>query len=309
VLATASALALAAAGVVTTGSAEPASALQGCPSPVGQIVTWAKIYSQRGVTMCRGLSSAGMTMGYLQLVSLGDGAVIRVESKLAASGPSAPSPDTQFDKHDVASWDSWIPDNDPTILPYRLFSETNASYFINDNDSFSTTELSMPEHRGWATTTNGYALGHHSNPAWNAPKKALIIDSPQVTPQYVNIQDFPTHYTSGDVASMFDGFQDGLVAYRTDTGANGPDTRTFLAVSPPPAGPGFPQQTVYILTVTGMTLTESQAILNSAGVFGTEFSMQLDGGGSVGMHSDVAEFGPSVHGRLVPDVIAVFLAP
>jgi Phosphodiester glycosidase len=307
-IAAVAACALATIGAVTTGSNDPASALQACPAATGPVQSWVSIFASRGVRMCRGIGVGGNTVGYLQIVSMGDGAKVRVQSSVAA-GQAPPAPDTLFTKRDVGQWDAWITANDPTINPSRLFSETNASYFINTS-SPTTTQLSLPERRSWATTSNGWALTHHSDPAWNVPKKVFIIDTPNVTPQFVNIQDFPTHYTAADVSSAFNTWQDGLVAFRTDTGANVSDTRTFLAISPPPSGPGFPLQSVYILTVSGMNLTQAQAVLNSAGVFGVDFSIQLDGGGSTGMHSDVANFGPGgPGGRKVPDVVAVYLAP
>jgi len=289
-------------------SAGPASAdpiLQGCPTdtPGVNIDTWNEIYRGRGVTFCEG-TYLGAQQAFVQVVDLAAGAKMRLVSEVAADSPQQCTSDTRFNKRTADEWfismASFV--SDPPID--RLFSTTNASFFVET--SGSTTALSLPETRGNLCRSAGYALNNHSDFAWDAAKRDFSL-AENGGYQYYSLTSFPQHYAQQDV---YTSYYDQIVGFAPMQPSGG-DTyarRTAL---------GIGNQRVYIVTtIASYSLGEVQAFMNALGVPGDAYTtrIQLDGGGSTQTHNILGynidssipfPIGP----RAVPEVFAVYLAP
>lgn len=309
-------------------STPPAYADDPCsPSWENAVPEWWGLYDDRGVTLCDG-GEFGFTHALLQIVDLGDGAKLRLVSD--ASDPlDPPAADNQYDKRRADDWYDWIKaGNVNSPSPSRLFSTTNASFFVDT--SSSTTALSLPEMStqyfstcpippgacSIQTLTNGWAYGHHSDPAWDASKRGFRLGPPSASTQTAEIFGFDTHYDLFDIASAFD-----LLGTDGPACGNPGSCRDATVALDPLYGSGDSRRTfvgldasdrVYILTThLGYTLSEARDILKS---FGSVWEIQLDGGGSTQMYYRFPgdQLGDGIQStvlREVPDVLAVYLSP
>ena len=293
------AIVLAAALALVVGAtpfaARTAFALQGCPAfGTSYIQSWSTAYINRGVTMCLGIDYSGQAAVWLQIVDFSAGAKMRVVSQVA-SGSTPGTPDTLFNKRSAYDWYNWISSNITTPPSSRLFSTTNASFFITT--SGTTTALSLPEKMANSVRSQGYALTHHTDPAWPATKRKFALGDPNSTPQTFVSSTFPTSYTATDITNGFSGYYDGTIALDAlygDVFAR----KTML---------GFNGSRVYILTTLSLYyLSQARSILRDN--FSTANEIQLDGGNSTQMNSNYGVLTSSSN-RVVPDVLAVYLAP
>lgn len=278
-------------------------------------------HQDRGVTVCRGdfiIPKPDIPGAILQIVDLSAGAKLRLVSDFCEPTPTSCQisdttrhTDLQYHKRTPSDWFAWTQSNVDWPPSDRLFSTTNASFFTDT--SGSTTKLSLPEYHnivngypnsGSAQYTWGWAFFNQDDDAWDALKRALTLGNAKITPQEINILEFPMHPTDQDVGSVVfnDSWGDATVAFQPlyESG-DLVNRRTFLGVS----GDG---SKVYILNMgSGDTVSETQDILLS---FGSRTGIQLDGGASTQMYSpELGGYALPVIFREVPDVLAVYLAP
>lgn len=311
-----------AAGALLTGgilaalpaSSEPAAVQDDCtPFVSNDIENWSTIYSGRGVTACLGTGIIGEPRAYIQIVDLEAGAKLRLISEETTSPWFPQNPDL-FAKRRVVEWHDWIKDNVSFPDSSRLFSTSNASFFVDD--SGDETRISLPhmvhDQRVWGTSHSyGHAFYDNGDPAWGALKRALVIGDPlTAAAQHVEISEFPTHYTQSDVLTAFDclpvcGFGprkiwDGTVGFQPLYGVVDPERqRTFVGV--------VGSKVIILNAEDFLTLGQAQNIVQS---FGSQMSIQLDGGRSSQVHIDTPDGVRAGFGfRDVPDVLAVYLAP
>jgi Phosphodiester glycosidase len=288
--------------VPAAAAAEPAFAVQGCPTTgVVDITGWQTVSSTRGVTVCRGFATGPSNWTALvQIVGLADGAKLRLVSQYTP-GQVHPLPtEWKFQKRTAEGWYNWIrAGNVQTPGTGRLLSTTNASFFADTSSSSS--PLSLPEMTEASIRSWGWAFNHNGDAAWNALKRKLVIGTPNYTPQSVRVSSFPTHYFATDIPEGFSGGYDATVGFEPLFGSGSDcSRRTFLGVS---------GTTAYLLTTRNCyTLSQAQSIVQRFSAGAT--TIQLDGGGSTQTYSNNinARFG-SIVGRTVPDVLAVYTAP
>jgi hypothetical protein len=280
--------------VLTPMSAPPASADQPCPStgvPGTNISEFETAWppddetDARGVTLCR-LVNLSDTWGYVQIVDMADGASIGLRAQQQIGQPTpASAADWLYTKRTVQQQYEF--DTGGTGLPapgnVPTFSATNTAFFTDT--SSATTKLSLPEHAnnfGVVYKSWGYAL-HQTDPAWEAPKRKLVMGAPWSDNQLVRISPFPTYYTASEADTFAQGHYSGTVGFDPLFGS-GEARRTMVGVN---AGYGVYGSRVYILTTFGYyTLEQAQDILRH---FGSQTEIQLDGGGSTQMYSPFGE--------------------
>lgn len=309
-IATLAILAAAVATLVAFGATPgpvPAAQAASCPSmPSGTpLGSWSQKYNAKGVLVCQALQKDNSDIqADLQIVDLSAGAKVRVISRVA-SGQTPGTPGTKFEKRNAPAWDTWIRANATSIPPSRLFSVVNASFFVNVNPAIATTELSLPEMTGSSIRSQGFALAHHTDAAWNRAKTSVAFSSPTTAgTQAVFAQNFPTNYTPTNINQAFLPFYDGLVAFAPLAGDTvSSDRRTALGYA------SSTHQLFILSSESHLTLGQASAILTFAG---SDFNIQLDGGGSGQLYSrtmDNAGLDVGWTGREVPDVLAVWQAP
>jgi hypothetical protein len=280
--------------VLTPMSAQPASAYQPCPStgvPGTNISEFETAWppdeqtDPRGVTLCR-LVNLSDTWGYVQIVDLADEASIMLRAQQQVGQPTpASAADWLYTKRTAQEQFEFLTGGTGLPAPGNIptFSDTNAAFFTDT--SSDTTKLSLPERaNNWGVVQKswGYAL-HQTDPAWEAPKRKLVMSAPLSGVQLVRISPFPTYYTEAEADTFADGHYSGTVGFDPLFGS-GEARRTMVGVN---AGYGVYGSRVYILTTTGYyTLSQAQDILRH---FGSQTEIQFDGGGSTQMYSPYGE--------------------
>jgi hypothetical protein len=293
---------------------------EGCPATATAPVDhWVEIYRQRGITLCRGDSYWGFLVAYVQVVDLSKGARIRVMSEVAQNSGQ---PDAQYNKRTALDWYNWQWTHVTTPSAGLIFSATNAAFFIDSNNGNATTPLSLPEKKWGLVQSQGWALTHHSDLAWNAPKRKFGFTDLRSGSQLAYVGDFPavapnnTTYTANDVTTGLSGYFDSIVAihptYEFAPGSN--DRRTMLGTRNGSNCWGCGQEIVYILTTDdGMTVPTARGLL--ANDFHAMWTVQLDGGNSTQFYSVNAQIDsglclvPFYGCRNVPSVLLVYVSP
>jgi hypothetical protein len=323
--------------------AQSASAFVPCPARVisaGGINTWEVLWGTRretakGVTLCRGYTGSAATAGYLQIVDATDGAKIRLQTTVDASGaPGEPAQtDTLFEKKTASEWYSFIRGlrretrgaeqylwGAPTE---RLFSTTNATFF-KDSENIRNTRLPLP-FIGYAEKSTlgvAYRIGHERSgerePDWNAPKKVFVTRWPESTPhQDAQVSPFPTFFLEPWEEEEEESYWEAMQPWeRTE-----PSEGTFEAAVgfSPEYRVGERSRRNYIGTYGYITYiftsyveytnAQMRSIMQEIQP-GMEV-VQMDGGGSAQFYSAYGELTSSVPfiARRVPNVLAIYRAP
>ncbi|PZF79928.1 hypothetical protein [Jiangella anatolica] len=312
-----SAVALA-AGLVTVvnfGAAQPASAEQSCPAPtqppVSGIEHWIEQYSDRGVTVCWGMDNVGgiaQLAAVMQVVDLADGARVQLRSEHICDNGcfDAPLPQTQFQKHTAEEWHAiWAHST--------LFSTTNTAYFKDTTNP--TTALSLPEFTSGTVNTYGFALNGGSD-LTNAKVSLTLGPTYNIPVQSVKLRDFGPVYTAANVnghwacnvigrgcTAGFSGTMGFHPAVNISGDPNETKRRTMVGVN---AAVNVAGSRVYILTtVHSYKLADARQMLK---FFGSQYEMQLDGGGSTQSISAYHQIDSPIF-RKVPEVLQVYLGP
>ncbi|PZF86676.1 hypothetical protein [Jiangella anatolica] len=293
--------------VVSFGGAQTASAEQSCPAtPVQGITQWIEQYKDRGVTVCWGMETSGglpQLAAVVQVVDLADGANLSVASfPNCPCGP--PSAGQLYSKDTVDIWQEIY-----QTPGEELFSTTNAGFF-KDSSSNPSTALSLPDVWGGRIWSYGMPSAFDLTLA----KVSLTMGLPDSGFQTVKLRDFPANYTAAHVNSHYPGCGTdplcpasyyGTVGFHPAANLTGnPDDisrRTMLGVN---AQVNVAASRVYILTTTrSYRLADARQILKH---FGSQYEMQLDGGGSTQSISEYHQIDSTVF-RPVPQVLQVWL--
>jgi hypothetical protein len=280
---------------VLAGPAGPAQAQQGCTGSGVGIATWQLRWASGGVTLCKGVDANGVLAAYVTIVDQSLGAKMRIVSTVAA-GQARGQSETRFDRRTVEAWYNNMGSFIGNPSSSKLFSVTNGAFFVDTSNP--NTPLSLPEKTGNSSSSLGYALTHHADAAWAAPKREFAVSTPGQTPQGALISGFPTSYSATDAAlgNVWEGVVGFLPTY-TVPGSAVFAKRTFVGWTPSTSR-------VYLLTTwANYTTTQANDILAS---YGAQLTMQLDGGGSTAMNSPRTFECIGCGGRPVPEVLAVF---
>lgn len=308
------ALALA-TGLVTAinfGAAQPALAEQSCPTTaVGDITQWIEQYKDRGVTVCWGMETSGglpQLAAVVQVVDLADGADVRLaSSRICPGGCALPyTPDQQFEKLTAEDWHARY-----DYPGMNLFSTTNAGFFTDTTNP--TTKLSLPQLA--LRTVDSYGYAFYGGPDLTRAKVSLTLGSPADAFQAVRLRDFGPVYGTADVRTHWGcnptygnqctGGFNGTIGFHPAANLTGnPDDiarRTMVGVN---AQVNVAASRVYILTTTrAMKLADARQVLKH---FGSQYEVQLDGGGSTSSISDYHQIDSTIF-RPVPQVLQVYL--
>jgi hypothetical protein len=317
---TAAALAAGALAAVSAPN-QPAAASGACTPSSSAIPDWAEAAAPAGgVTLCVGTHSVlgvAQTDAYVQIVDLSAGAKVRL-----IADPSTSTDPIKYNVRTAADWDSWIRSHVTSPDSSRLFSTSNAAFFVDDSGPPSA--LSLP----FVQTSNtsffsdpGFALISHEqtpgneDPAWDQDKRAITFGDQNATPQEVHMFDFPMHYTRADLGTPLAPLcsstcpeWDATVGLTSDFGGStGSKRRVYVGVSAPPGS--FNYTKVYLLdTMSSYTALEAKGILES---FGSQLETQLDGGGSTQLYANgnhLIDSNVPFTGRTVPMALAVYKA-
>jgi hypothetical protein len=341
---------------VLAGTSQLASAFVPCPTTGSRIMVpsiWETKWpnearvNPKGVTLCR-ISNGGITLGYLQMVDLGDGARIRLHADV---DPESPEPDiletnTRYRKRVAREWYTWLrslPGSEwveegfhYTYIepePTRLFSITNATFFTETRTT--TTTLPFPIETMGELSTFGFSWRRaHREPFaypgfepgsvtpdedYEAPKKMLQIgeiinwETEEERNQAARVAAYPTHYEWDFELRYLE-----MVEY---PGGNTEEPELAdLAVSFPPefrVGEsnrrnyvGVYGDTVYIFITQALITNENARAMMQEIQPGMEV-IQMDGGGSNQFYSRYGEIVSNElpSQRRVPTVLAVYRAP
>jgi len=317
------------------GTPQLASAFVPCPSTTMRVLStrWETLWGTRsetakGVTMCRGANIGG-TVGYLQMVDLGDGAKLRVQAELEPRFQETQlengNPDTVYNKRDAEEWYSFLrskagsteePDYGWALPnPRRLFSVINASFFTETENSVNTT-VPWPVWTYNAQDSFGLSWrrardGEVEEPIrfdsdYEEEKKVLYLQDPGTPVQKARVDPFPTYYELEDFGE-----------YDHIGGRSGIFDTTDLAVGLTPERVrgeyrrrdyvGVYGDTVYMfVSRTEMRNAEASALMQEIQP-GMEV-IQMDGGGSTQVYSAYArmESNDPFQDRRVPVVLAAY---
>lgn len=159
---------------------EAAVAGPACPGVAATV-----IFSRPGVTWCHN------SRFQVAVIDTSAGAKMAVVSQHEAGTGNGTG--ARFYNKDAGEWSRYITDGrGPTSpAPSKLALVVNAGFLVDDTGSDNSTRLPLPELRGSALQTPGFAL-EGSDPAWKVPKRLIRMGNPGQTPQNITFGDFGT---------------------------------------------------------------------------------------------------------------------
>lgn len=296
-------------------TAAPAQATVPCPQgPIsGTLVSsWTTEYSDRGISLCRAWFRGGSTqfpLLTLQIVDIDNRAFLGfgADPGTVASNPA----DNLFHRHTMSDWAQrggmGGPLSSPVNGAYGLFGVTNGAFFTST--STPDTKLSMPykQRNEQLTGPNSDGLAIYGvDPAWNVPKRVLSYNYQDRFYRDLKISAFPTNYTAFDAKCY--AHANCLVGFHPLADGGDPNAlanRTLVGTDTPLGAAAAHR--AYIMTTNRMKVAQADDILKAVGAQAT---MQLDGGGSTYMKTNVLDWDPNWPlNRAVPQVLTTWYGP